>query len=144
MRQELHPPPNSRKYLPRPTHRRLNGISVNASFEWIFDCVVYDWIYFLPAKHFFFATLCFVCLCDFYFFGSEHKFAWPNSSGICFRFLRSQIRAKCFWSSKVNSCLQLTNISKESFPLQIGDNANGIGSFSVWGVEIFLNTFHIQ
>jgi len=53
----------------------------------------------------------------FIFFGSEHKFAWPNSSGIRFHFLRSQIRAKCFWSSKVNSCLQLTNISKESFPL---------------------------
>lgn len=31
----------------------LNGISVNASFEWIFDCVVYDWIYFLPAPAFF-------------------------------------------------------------------------------------------
>lgn len=31
----------------------LNRISVNASFEWIFDCVVYDWIYFLPAPAFF-------------------------------------------------------------------------------------------
>lgn len=45
-------------YAPTPSHTTtsslrggwLNGISVNASFEWIFDCVVYDWIYFLPSR----------------------------------------------------------------------------------------------
>jgi len=45
-------PPPKRTFL----HKGwLNGISVNASFEWIFDCIVYDWIYFLaaPCGHYF-------------------------------------------------------------------------------------------
>lgn len=51
----LHPltPPHTPSQQQRIQRGWLNGISVNASFEWIFDCVVYDWIYFLPAREFF-------------------------------------------------------------------------------------------
>lgn len=56
--------------------RGLNGISVNASFEWIFDCVVYDWIYFLPAGEFFVGCCCWL----------RRNFANPSYIFICTKY----------------------------------------------------------
>lgn len=86
----------------------LNGISVNASFEWIFDCVVYDWIYFLPAPAFFLpltpaefrkSQLHFICTeCFLFFFLISHVIVVVvllRAGLVCFLWLESHSHNCC-------------------------------------------------
>lgn len=87
----------------------------------------------------------FVCFFMFAIWGSEHKFAWPNSTGVIFFSFANPCEFS-YGVVKLTLVYSLPTSLRRVFLLrsEIMQMAMGKCQDGGRGVEIVLNTFHIQ